>query len=59
VRSMKDSALRRLIDSKKRYLQTLNPVENEQEYRQRYVELAALEGQRRALNEEPPEVGVA
>jgi DNA primase len=46
---MKDSALKRLIDQKKRYLQKVNPVENEQEYRKLYAELIALEGERKRL----------
>jgi len=48
---MKDSALRKLIDSKKRYLQKLNPIENEQEYKELYAELIRLEGEIRRLAE--------
>ena len=50
VARMKDFALRRLIDGKKRYLQKLNPLENEQEYRERYAELIALEGERQRVS---------
>jgi len=49
VNRMKDFALRRLIDEKKKYLQRLNPVENEQEYKERYAELIALEGERHRM----------
>jgi DNA primase len=48
---MKDSALKRLIDQKKRFLQKVNPVENEQEYRKLYAELIALEGERKRLTD--------
>ena len=56
---MKDFSLRRLIDSKKRYLQRLNPIENEREYKALYAELIALEGERQRMSDEPPEAGVA
>jgi DNA primase len=49
---MKDAALKRLIDHKKRYLQKVNPVENEQDYRRLYAELIALEGERKRLVDE-------
>jgi DNA primase len=55
VNRMKDFALRRLIDEKKKYLQRLNPVENEQEYKERYADLIALEGERHRLNGPPDE----
>jgi len=55
VNRMKEFALRRLIDEKKRYLQKLNPVENEQEYRKLYAELIALEGERKRMSDEPDE----
>ena len=47
---MKNAALRKLIAEKKRYLQKLNPVENEQEYRERYAELISLEGESRRVS---------
>jgi DNA primase len=50
VNRMKDFALRRLIDEKKKYLQRLNPVENEQEYKERYAELIAMEGERHRVS---------
>ena len=50
VARMKDFALRRLIDEKKRSLQKLNPLENEQEYRERYAELISLEGERQRMS---------
>jgi hypothetical protein len=37
--------LRRLIEEKKDELQRLNPLEHEDEYRKRYVELIGLEGE--------------
>ena len=52
VGRMKEFALRRLIDEKKRYLQKLNPVENEQEYRKLYAELIALEGERKRMSDD-------
>ena len=55
VNRMKVFALRRLIDEKKKYLQRLNPVENEQEYKERYAELIALEGERRRITGFPDE----
>ena len=45
-------ALGRLIDEKKDQLQKLNPIENEEEYRKRYAELIALEGERRRIGDE-------
>ncbi len=50
VARMKEFALRRLIDEKKRYLQKLNPLENEAEYRERYAELISLEGERQRVS---------
>ena len=57
VNRMKDFALRRLIDSKKRYLQKLNPIENEEEYRKLYAELIGLEGERKRLSVDQSEPG--
>jgi len=57
VNRLKDFALRRLIVEKKDQLQKLNPIENEEEYRKRYAELIALEGESKrvsgVLGEEP------
>lgn len=50
VNRMKDFELKRMIEVKKRYLQRLNPVENQQEYRERYAELITLEGERQRLS---------
>ena len=51
VNSLKDFALARLIVEKKDQLQKLNPIEQEEEYRKRYAELIALEGERRRLRD--------
>jgi DNA primase len=48
---MKDFALRKLIDEKKRFLQKLNPIDNEQQYKELYAELIRLEGEIRRLSE--------
>ena len=47
---LKDFALRRLIVEKKEQLQKLNPIENEEEYRKRYAELIALEGESKRVS---------
>ncbi len=52
VARTKDFALRRIIDEKKRYLQKLNPEENEHEYKKLYAELIGLEGEIRRLHDE-------
>jgi DNA primase len=49
VNRLKLFALGRLVDEKKDQLQKLNPIENEEEYRKRYAELIALEGERRRI----------
>ncbi len=49
VNRLKDFALRRLIVEKKEQLQKLNPIENEEEYRKRYAELIALEGESKRI----------
>ena len=51
VTRLKLFALGRLIDEKKDQLQKLNPIENEEEYRKRYAELIALEGERRRIGD--------
>ena len=50
VNRLKDFALRRLIVEKKDQLQKLNPIENEEEYRKRYAELIALEGESKRVS---------
>ncbi len=50
VNRMKDFSLRRLIEQKKDELQRINPIEQEPEYRRRYAELIALEGERRRVS---------
>ncbi|MGH2726472.1 MAG: DNA primase [Actinomycetota bacterium] len=50
VTRLKDFALRRLIVEKKEQLQKLNPIENEEEYRKRYAELIALEGESKRVS---------
>ena len=51
VTRLKLFALGRLIDEKKDQLQKLNPIEQEEEYRKRYAELIALEGERRRIGD--------
>ena len=51
VGRLKLFALARLIDEKKDQLQKLNPIEQEEEYRKRYAELIALEGERRRISD--------
>jgi DNA primase len=50
VNRLKDFALGRFIAEKKEHLQRLNPVEEEAEYRLRYAELIALEGERKRVS---------
>ena len=47
---LKDFTLARLINEKKDLLQRINPVEEEAEYRLRYAELIALEGERKRVS---------
>lgn len=47
---LKEFALRRQIQEKKDRLQRLNPLEREDEYRDLYAELIALEGERRRVS---------
>jgi DNA primase len=47
VARMKEFALRRIIQERKAALERLNPLRDEREYRRRYAELIALEGEAR------------
>jgi hypothetical protein len=49
---LKEFDLKRRIDSVRKVLERLNPIENPQEYEPMFVELSRLEGARRRVREQ-------